>query len=166
MLLAAAWQELETDYGGLSGRKLIGRMEDLRWNPPLLSFTIERHGATKYGSSRAELQDWVVDIEEGTASFSSTRYRQLYKRSPPLKTKPLAEEIGKLIIERQDSERLKWSEDKTAVKLVIGKIIPDDTAKETVAGRRKRFRRDLTELLQEHGWAQVRPNYYALLDKP
>jgi len=165
VLLADAWLELDTDYGGLSGRKLIGRMEDVKWNPPLLSFTIERHGATKYGSSRAELQDWDVDVDEGTASFGSTRYRQLYKKSPSLKTKPLAEEIRNLIIEFQDSEKLKWSEDKTAVKIVISRIIPDDTAKQTVAGRRKRFRRDLTELLQKHGWAEVRPNYYTLLDK-
>ena len=166
VLLADAWQELETDYGALSGRKLIGRMEDIRWNPPLLSFTIERHGATKYGSSRAELQDWVVDVEEGMASFSCKRYRQLYRRSPPLKTKPLAEETKKLIVENRDSEKLKWSEDKTKVKVVIGKIIPDDTAKQTVAARRKRFRRDLTELLQEHGWAEVRPNHYTFLNKP
>ncbi|MFX0199763.1 MAG: hypothetical protein ACFFCW_26880 [Candidatus Hodarchaeota archaeon] len=67
------------------------------------------------------------------------------KRSSTLKTKPLAEQIGKLIVKRQDDKKLKWSDDKTDVRVIIGEIIPDDTAKETVAGRRKRFRRDLTQ---------------------
>jgi len=79
------------------------------------------------------LQDWVVDVEEGTSSYANTRYRQLYKRSPPLKTKPLAQQIGMVIVERQDSKKLKWSDDKTTVRLIIGEIIPDDTAKQTVA---------------------------------
>lgn len=158
--------DLEGDCGGLSAHKIRGRLEGIEWHPPVLSFTIERHGAIKYGSSRAELQDWVFDVESGTASYSSTRYRQLYKRSPPLKTKPLAQQIAALIVEREESKLLRWSDDGNCVRLIIGDIIPDAWAKETTAGRRKRFRRDLTALLKQHGWEEVRPNKYSLNSMP
>ena len=161
-LLCNAWMGIKGDYGGLSAHKIRGRLEKIEWCPPLLSFTIERHGATKCGSSRAELQDWVLDVESGTASYSSTRYRQLYRRSPPLKTKPLAQQIAALIVERESSKLLRWSDDGNCVRLVIGEIIPDEGAKETTASRRKRFRRDLTALLIQHGWEEVRPNKYCL----
>lgn len=54
-LLAEVWDEFVGDYGGLAGYKICGRLEELEWDPPILSFTIERHGTMKYGSSRAEL---------------------------------------------------------------------------------------------------------------
>lgn len=164
-LLCNAWMGFDGDCGGLSVHKIRGRLEKLEWHPPVLSFTIERHGGIKCGSSRAELQDWGVDVERGTASYSSTRYRQLYKRSPPLKTKPLAQQIAALIVERQESKLLRWSDDGNCVRLIINGIIPDEWAKETTAGRRKRFRRDLTALLIQHGWEEVRPNKYCLKGK-
>ena len=39
----------------------LGRMEKVEWQPPYLTFSIERHGATVKGSTRAELQNWQVD---------------------------------------------------------------------------------------------------------
>ena len=42
-LLAAAWPE-ECDEGSMQPYKLLGRTEDMQWEPPVLSFDIERHG--------------------------------------------------------------------------------------------------------------------------
>ena len=44
--LAACWEELSgfTD-GGMTRDKLSSRIETVRWEPPVLSFMIERHGA-------------------------------------------------------------------------------------------------------------------------
>jgi len=54
-LLADCWDELSgASAGGMHGWKLLGRMEHVHWNPPVLSFTIERHGGTPLGSTRAE----------------------------------------------------------------------------------------------------------------
>jgi hypothetical protein len=53
MLLAWGWHELKGDDGGMVGHKLIGRMEDVTWDPPIIYFTIERHGATALRSTRA-----------------------------------------------------------------------------------------------------------------
>ena len=60
--LAEVWDDLGGDDGGMAGCKLIGRMERVEWHPPVLAFTIERHGGTAIGSTRAELQRWSVKI--------------------------------------------------------------------------------------------------------
>jgi hypothetical protein len=66
-LLAGSWDEFTGDYGGMEGYKLLGRIEDVMWQPPKLAFTIERHGGTVMGSTRAELQHWEVNVEQKTA---------------------------------------------------------------------------------------------------
>ncbi len=157
-LLYDAWVDFKEKCGGLTSDKIPGRLEEVEWRPPVLRFTIERHGALKYGSSRAELQDWLFDVERGVASYSSTRYRQLHEKSPPLKTKPLAQQIATLIVTNDSSPQLRWSDNGRCVRLLIGEIIPDEGAKLTAAGRCERLRRDLTDLLKQHGWEEVRPN--------
>src|ERR1700680_3728363 len=63
--LAQSWNQLHgSDETSMESHK-IGRAEDLRWNPPVLSFTIEQHGATVRGSTRAELHEWFVDLRGG-----------------------------------------------------------------------------------------------------
>ena len=54
-LLSEVWDDLGGSDCGMAGHKLIGRMEHVEWNPPVLTFTIERHGGTVLGSTRAEL---------------------------------------------------------------------------------------------------------------
>src|SRR4051794_5739582 len=74
-LLEPCWHAfVGSDNGGMEGRKLLGRMEDGAWDPPLLTFTVERHGATVLGSTRAELQKWTVDLEKRTASLVEDRH--------------------------------------------------------------------------------------------
>lgn len=52
VLLAACWHSFSGDYGGMEGRKLLGRMEEVVWKPPILRFTVERHGGTVLGLGR------------------------------------------------------------------------------------------------------------------
>lgn len=50
-LLAACWHEIYTsEDGGLTPTKLLNRAEQLRWDLPILTFDIERHGPTVLGS--------------------------------------------------------------------------------------------------------------------
>jgi len=60
-LLAGGWHE----FVGAESQRMhagkLGRIENVRWEPPVLSFRIERHGAMGVGSTRAELQHWRVD---------------------------------------------------------------------------------------------------------
>jgi hypothetical protein len=49
-LLAQCWNQIEGYLEcGMVGYKLLGRTENMEWDPPNLHFTIERHGAIKFG---------------------------------------------------------------------------------------------------------------------
>ncbi len=159
-LLAACWDDLGGDEGGMAGEKLHGRMESVVWDPPKLSFVIERHGGTVMGSSRAELQHWTVDVEAQTATVGKVGHRQLAPMQPRLDVKRLTGEVAALIVGHQQHGRLKWYED-GRVRVLVGKILPKGSAvKRTLEGRRKRFREALAERLGKLGWREARPNHY------
>lgn len=73
----------------------------------------------------------------------------------------LVEEIANLILKRQEDERLKWYDDRR-VRVFTSKVLPSrSAARQTLAGRRKRFRAALRERLVRDGWWEVRANVYA-----
>lgn len=154
-LLAACWDEFTGDDGGMEGSKLLSRMEDVTWQPPLLSFAVERHGRTVAGSTRADLQGWTVNVEKKTTLCEPLGHRQVHPMQHRLKVEPLVEEVVRLIVTKQKDQRLQWHDD-GSVKVLVGKIIPaDSAAKQTLAGRRKRFREKLTERLKAEGWVVI-----------
>ncbi len=158
--LAESWNDIAGDDGGMKGYKLHKRMEQVTWNPPNLTFVIERHGGIGVGSTRAELQHWTVNIDEMKAYAGNAGYRQIYKRQPPLNVKPIAEEIAALIIKRQQDDRLKWIGD-GQIRVQISKIIPTDSScKQTAKGRRKRLRTALGEKLLPYGYKEIRAGVY------
>jgi hypothetical protein len=135
--LARAWDEFTGDDGGMIGEKLIGRMESVHWDPPRLTFTIERHGGTVLGSTRATLQHWTVDVERKTVACALGGHRQLRPMAQRLNVDPIAEEIASQIVNRRQDERLKWYPD-GRVRVLVGKTLPGGSAVEqTLAGRRK-----------------------------
>ena len=159
-LLAASWHSLAgSDAGGMEAHKLHGRIEHAHWEPPILSFRIERHGSIVCGSTRAEIQSWEVNTLAWTAEMGLSGHRQLKPMSPRLDVKPLAAEVRDLIINHQEDARLKWVGEQR-VRLQVGKIIPAEGFKQTLAGRRKRFRATFDELLSAAGWRRVGPNDY------
>jgi hypothetical protein len=161
-LLAGCWHQFAgTHAQGMHAGKLA-RMEAARWEPPMLSFTIERHGAMAMGSTRAELQRWRVDTRRLQASCIKDRgYRQLRQRAEPVKTEPIAAELGDAISAGQRDDRLKWGHD-GSVRVVLTKVFPYGSGyMQTIAGRRKRFRAALTELLAARGWREVRRDVYS-----
>lgn len=159
-LLAQYWHQLEGDHGGMEGYKLCGRMEDVSWSPPTITFTIERHGGTVLGSTRAELQHFRVDVEQKTIDCSKFGYRQIRSRQSPVDVGPIASEIARLILNAEQDDRLKWHGDER-VSVRIGEIFPHYSAvQQTLTARRKRFRKALTEQLIVEGWKEVRPNFY------
>ena len=163
-LLEDVWDNLiGSDAEGMAAYKLDGRIEEPTWEPPVLSFIIERHGGTVQGSSRAELQRWSVDIDTRMASVSPSGHRQLKVQAKRVDIKPIAEEISSIIVSGTQDERIKWNDENTA-KVQINLILPEGSAKkQTLAGRRKRFREELTKQLAEHGWKNIRPNLYCRL---
>jgi hypothetical protein len=160
-LLSVCWRDFRGGYEEkMDGSKLHGRMEDVEWQPPKLTFVIERHGATVVGSSRAALQHWILNIAELSADSYVYGHRQLYPMEPRLNVKPIAEEIAGLILSHNDDERLKWNGG-GSVRVLTGKIIPAGSlCKRTLEGRRGRFWQAMDELLLPSGCKRVRPNVY------
>lgn len=151
-LLAECWGEFIGDYGGMEPRKLLGRMDDVLWRPPILEFVIERHGGTAMGSSRAELQHWTIDVEHRTVTMAEVGYRQISPRVDPLDVKPIADELVTLITRGSKDKRLQWSA-LGRVRVLTGRIISAGSVpKQTLEGRRRRFLKAMEERLAPHGW--------------
>ena len=88
-LLAACWDRFDGgDAEGMSADKLIGRIAQVEWDPPVLSFLIERHGGTVMGSSRAAVHAWNIDVAQMTAHCLAVGHRQLKPMAPRLDVAP------------------------------------------------------------------------------
>jgi hypothetical protein len=123
-----------------------------------LNFDIERHGGTVLGSKRAEFQSWSIDVDLGTGSVVELRQRQLRPNDPRLDVESQAREVANRIATEQEDCRLAW-DGKTRVKVDIAGVIPG-TNRPTTESRRRRFRRELENLILPLGWIVVRPNVY------
>jgi hypothetical protein len=149
-LLAECWKELKgSGLSGMTADKLR-RVETFEWVPPLLTFTIERHGAYVNGSTRASVQHWQVNVEQGTAELTGEKRRQLDPMDKRLNVRPIAEALADAIERGAYDDRFHVS--KTGnVRLNIGKLIPH-TNNQTTSSRRKRLRAALAQTLTERGW--------------
>ena len=154
-LLAAAWDDLVSDHDGMEGYKLLSRMESVIWNPPLLSFVIERHGGTVLGSTRAELQHWHVDVEKGIATLGKVGWRQKRPSTKRFPMKQIVAEIIDSIQQGQDDDRLQWDRP-NKVKLKTCELFPRGSAyRMTLDARRKAFRSLVAAVLIKEGWGQL-----------
>jgi hypothetical protein len=150
-LLSGCWDQLQgSNGGGMAAYKLRGRTEEMQWNPPTLSFNIERHGAMVNGSSRAEVQQWCIDLDRKIAELAALRRRQKLPMDKRLDVKPLAAGIAALINAGREDQRLKWY-GADCVRVATSKVIPT-TNTQTTSSRRKRFAGELESVLVPSGW--------------
>jgi hypothetical protein len=134
---------------------------DLRWDPPILSFWIVRHGGAVQGSTRGERQQWSLDFVGHTAQHGIVGYRQLRPSAPALDVRSIATKVCEVVREGADSSSdwiangvLVWKGDGRIV-IKQSLLIPDNGSKQTIIGRRRRFRADLELKMQEIGWRIV-----------
>jgi hypothetical protein len=118
-LLAACWHEFRGGGGGMTGQKLLGRREEVVWQPLILAFKIERHDGTVLGSYRATLQEWQLDLDNMTAWCEERLFRQVRAQQARLDVRALAEEVASLIFRHQEDGRLRWYED-GLVRVLLG----------------------------------------------
>ena len=161
-LLKQCWDEFSGDSSVLTAFKL-DRAEHVKVNALELSFTLERHGGIKYGSTRAELQHWTVDLQEVTAHCEKTGFRQLKPRRASFDAGAAAREVASLIALRKPDARVQWKNDTTLI-IKIGEIVSESLPKQTRAGQRKRFRAELTKEMLLMRYREVRANCYELDD--
>jgi hypothetical protein len=146
----------ELEGSGLEGMTAakLHRIESVEWHPPVLSFWLERHGGTVMGSTRAEMHRWTVDLDSGIANCEETgRYRQLYDRDKPLRVEPLVAGVVGAIGAVNKDPRLKWYADGT-VRVLVSSLVSGEF-KQTVSGRRRRFREALDRELRAIGWTRL-----------
>ena len=74
--LTRVWDDF--DVTSMYAHKLP-RWESPEWVTPVLSFSIERHGAVALGSKVAELQTWFVDTETETITPNGSGRRRIAK---------------------------------------------------------------------------------------
>ena len=80
-------------------------------------------------------------------------------RDAPLDVTPLAEEVkGHILAKDKESKWLDWRSE-SRLRVRIGDLIPA-TNQWTTSDRRKRFRKELGELLAPHGWEMTSDNRY------
>ena len=163
-LLASCWDE----FRGVSDTKMgwwkvvrDGGPRDLMWHPPVLSFTIERHGSLVLGSTRAEKQQWSLNLENRTGSADTVGHRQVHQPAPPVRTSEMAAMAEKVCSEIQEGPGS--NSDYTSrgiiawvspgqVDIKHGALVPPAAFQQTTSGRRKRFRSILESKMQVIGW--------------
>ncbi len=158
-LLMSCWEEFIGSEDSKMEAYKLERMEDPEWEPPILSFTIERHGGAVRGSTRAEKQAWVLDLNERRASNYSVGYKQIKKRAKSWQAKPVGEELAQKIINGDVDSRLEWlGEGKNKVKVLTPSFVPDyyNGPKETTRGRITRFYNVMGNILCPKGWQRSR----------
>ena len=157
-LLADAWDGFDGgDESAMAARKIrrLGRVGSLAWTPPVLTFRMERHGGTVLGSTRAEIQEWTVDLDARTATAETVGRRQLRPMRKRLDVAAVAEEIIAAVNERADDPRLKWSKDGGSVQVLATVAVnPDHAPQQTLDGRRKRLKEKVKPGLAEIGWTE------------
>jgi len=153
--LAEAWGQLSGgDDTKMAAYKLDrGWVESPVWDPPVLTFTIERHGGVAQGSSRAKKQRWVIDLDAGTAHPEPAGQRQLRPARQTLDVAPLVARIVAAIDAGADDPLLEWSKDRSSVRVLMTDAVnPDGAPKQTLEGRRKRLKAMLNPELAKIGW--------------
>jgi len=132
-----------------------GRTDEIVWEPPLLYIKVERHGGIALGGTRAEIQQWVLNVENCTASADLIGHRQLMPMAPRWDAVRAAQELRDPILSGADHPALRWTKGTRSEVTVILKNVVPDSYKQTAAGRRKRLRTALEAELSAHGWKPV-----------
>jgi len=150
--LVGAWPEL---YGSAAGdmdrEKLVDRVTDVGWDPPVLSFGVRR----ERGHGRGEfLQGWQVDVQDGTAWMPRDRPRALpTKRDAAELARELVRDLsagrGSCAVVRKSSG---------GVAIRPGEVAGLEVGfAETLPGRHHRFRAALERAMADAGFVKVGP---------
>jgi hypothetical protein len=112
------------------------------------------------GPTRAELQQWAVDLDRKTATCQCAGHRQLHPMAKRIDVQPIVDEITTRIVMGDRDDRLRWLKD-GSVRVEVGKVFPGGSGyKHTIQGRRRRLRAALIERLRPDGWVHLGRNTF------
>lgn len=155
-VLSKHWDDLPGGSETNMSADKLHRIENVSWHPPELQFDIERHGGWQYGSSRAVVHRWTLNIEKREMRCSSSKIRQKISRAAPLDCAPIVESVLNAVrsgrFSNQLYEAVRWIEE-DEIRIVVSQLIPDThVPKKTLEGQRRRFRGLLNVELKKIGW--------------
>ena len=156
-LLARCWNQLEgNDLNAMAGYKVL-RAKNLKWNDPRLEFDIERHGGAALGSTRTEMQHWILDLVARTAECTTSGHRQLSPMRPPMSKddmRRIAADLANKVATSANDPRLEWSADRKRVRVRALAVNPagDLLANQTKASRSRRLKEAINPEFARLGW--------------
>jgi hypothetical protein len=133
----------------------LDRLEAAEWSPPILIFVIERHGAAALGSSRAEVQEWRVDVVNGNAECRTRTTRQIRPRGSAFDAEGVAEMIATAVLKGEAHPHVEVRQ--SGVKVLVDLILPPVGPNATITLRRKRLRTALLKRLRSKGYRETKP---------
>jgi len=157
--LAPCWDTLSGSSEASMATYKLERIERPVWDPPILTFTLERHGSLMRGGTRAEKQKWEVDTARWTARCGNVGYRQTKPRATSFDAKAAAKMIVDMILAETPSPLLKWTPDRKRVHVNVCKAVGPGYNR-TIEGRRARLREELRLLLEPLGWKGLAGNIF------
>ena len=92
-VLSKHWDDLPGGSETNMSAEKLGRIENVSWHPPELQFDIERHGGRQYGSSRAVVHRWTLNIEQREVRRCFSKIRQTMPRAASLDCAPIVESV-------------------------------------------------------------------------
>ena len=158
------WENIPgNDVSSMTSLKL-SRISDTTWDPPILTFEIERHGGFVQGSSKSEVQMWAYNTDTQSLSANVIGYRQTNPLGNRVATTRLALDIFQSIMKTEDKDGLEWQQDGT-IRVSVPIILPaGDSPKQTIDGRRRRFREELAKRMTDAGWTEIKRDVFRLPD--
>jgi hypothetical protein len=156
-LLAFCWESFDGSSETLMAAHKIDddRAHGFKWNSPILTFEIDRHPGTVHGSTRADRQEWEIDVEKRTARPVIIGYRQLAPRASSFKAEPVVRLFVDVISQRLATPpgwNLTWISD-DEIRVLVRSLLPDPSGfRKTIEGRVKRLRERLISAMAEKGW--------------
>ena len=155
-LLTFCWESFDgSSETSMAAHKIDGRARGFKWKSPILTFEIERHGGTVIGSTRADRQEWTIDVEKRTARPAMIGYRQLTPRASAFKTEPVVEHFVDVVSQRLTTPpgwNLTWISD-DEIRVVVRSLLPDPSGfQKTMEGRTKRLRERLISAMAAKDW--------------
>jgi hypothetical protein len=155
-LLARSWESFDgSSESSMAAHKIGGRAHGFKWKSPILTFEIDRHGRTVSGSTRADRQEWTIDLEKRTARPRKIGYSQLTRRASAFKAEPVVHLFVDVIYRRLATPpgwNLTWISD-DEVRVVVRSLLPDPYGfQRTIEGQAKRLRQGLINAMAAKSW--------------
>lgn len=93
----------------------IGLNSQSGTRPPYITFKMERHGGTSFGSTCGEIYEYWVNLETGAVDARKGGLRQIRPQAKKLDTNAIAQELVKTVESKEQDPRVKYRDEKKRI---------------------------------------------------